>query len=177
MQRIIACLLIVISTQVTATDINSLETYVSRVGKLIEIVADRPNLDYSFVVSKDNDPYVHLSKEQGLIEISYGLLGQLRDEAELAATLALAIGRLADFINLDRESAKYIAFAGYDPQALLDIQKQFFHAVNADREHWLSSIYGKPLSAGTISANRVMIKKLPKGLQRGAEEYYKQFSD
>lgn len=181
MKRILPCTLflslLVLASTTRATDIESLNTYVSRIGKLIEIVSDRPNLNYEFVVTEDQDPQLTMDREKGVISISYGLLKQLSDEAELAATLALAIGRLADYINIDRESAKFMSYAGYDPQALLDIQEQYFFSANLMSEHWLTAIYPTPLSAGTIAANRVMIKKYPEGLQRGAEDYYHEIND
>lgn len=175
MKRILLVFLLLIGNA-WATDYEAVGNYVTRIGKLIEIVSDRPNLNYEFVVTEDDMPALGLDREQGIIAISHGLLLQLTDEAELAAILALAISRLSDYINIDRESAKYMSYAGYDPKALLDLQEQYFHATNANVPHWLNTIYSTPISAGTIAANRVMIETLPKG-QRGAEDYYQEINN
>ena len=63
------------------------EAYVSRVGRSLARVSDRPNLPYEFKVLNNEVPNAW-TLPGGKIAVNRGLLVELKDEAELAAVLA-----------------------------------------------------------------------------------------
>ncbi len=155
---------------------SALEEYVNRIGKRVVLVSDRPSTNYIFNVTSDGDAILSIDHETHTIIVSEGLLHQLHDEAELAATLSLAIGRLSHSADINRYVANNLVRAGYDPRALLDLQQQYFSSGTKNQQHWLSSIYNTPPSAGTITATKTMLQKMPPGLLRGAEVFNKQIN-
>lgn len=155
---------------------SQLSEYVSRVGKRMLMVSSRPGSNYHFEVTESSEPILQLDPESHKIIVSTAVLQQLRDEAELAAVLGLGVAKLNHSANIDRETATTMSYAGYDPNALLDLQQQYFYAANNQQYHWLRVIYPVPISAGTIAANKVMVQKMSKGLLRGAEDYQKEIN-
>lgn len=153
-----------------------LEEYVSRVGKRMQIVSENASNKYQFKVVNFDTPEVEFDTEKRSITITTALLQQLNDEAELAAVLSLAAGKYANSDNLDQMTATNLFRAGYDPQALIDLQTQYFYATSKNQAHWLATIYPSELTAGTITYNTSFISKMPKGLQRNAEAYKKQLN-
>jgi|JI9StandDraft_1071089.scaffolds.fasta_scaffold00310_3 predicted Zn-dependent protease len=149
------------------------EEYISRVAKRVILVNNKFDNNYTFNVIASSDPVLTLDAETHNIDISMGVLHQLKDEAELAAAITYAMARIQNFSNVDRETARTLAMAGYDPQAMLELQEEYFHAANSQQYHWLRNIFPLPPSAGTIDANKIMLKNMPKGLARDKESYVK----
>lgn len=152
------------------------EEYISRVGKRVTLVSNRPTTNYNFRVLNTEEPSLELDRETHTVVISEGLLQRLKDEAELATVLLLSALRLDQNANLDRDTATFLSRAGYDPRAMLDLQEQYFHSSNNKQNHWMQVIYPKAPSAGTIMSNRIMLEKMPKGLARDEEDYKKQIN-
>lgn len=151
--------------------------YVNRVGKRVLIVSDRPSNNYNFVVMQTNQPILEVNQETHSVIISKGVLEQLNDEAELAAALALGVSKLNNTSDIDRETATILYRAGYDPKAMLELQEQYFHNANINQSHWLASIYAVPPTAGTLTSNKIMLKKMPQGLLRGNDNYHKELKE
>lgn len=147
------------------------EEYVARVAKRIQTVSDRPTENVNIRVLETSDPELVLDDESKTISISKGALGQLRDEAELAATLSMAMARLENNQNADQETVQALYKAGYDPRAMLDLQQQYFYTENSNQAHWLNSVFTQPPTSATMDANKAIIDKMPKGLLRGSEIY------
>lgn len=145
------------------------EEYVNRVAKRVSMVSDRPTDNFTVNVDNSSSIEYSLDTENHVLNISQGALAQLKDEAELAAVLTIAMARLNNATNLDDETATTLYKAGYDPHALLDLQEQYYHAEN--RTNWLSEVFPTPPTATTLEANKTMIDKMPKGLLRGSETY------
>lgn len=150
------------------------EEYVNRVGKRILLVSDGPTNNYTFSVLETNDPVLAINIETNSVIISNGVLYQLKDEAELAAALALGIAKLKNTTNIDKDVAKVLSMAGYDPHAILELQQQYFYAANNHQTHWLQNLYPTPPAAGEIVNNELMLKRMPKGLLRGEDDYNKE---
>lgn len=152
------------------------EEYVSRVGKRVTLVSNSPSTNYNFRVLNTEELSLDLDRETHTVNISKGLLQQLKDEAELATVLLLSAQRLDQNANIDRDTATFLSRAGYDPRAMLDLQEQYFHSSNNRQNHWMQVIYPKAPSAGSIMSNRIMLEKMPKGLARDEEDYKKQIN-
>lgn len=149
------------------------EEYVNRVAKRVALVSDRPDTNYNILILDTAEPKIELDHENKTVMISDGVLANLHDEAQLAAALAMGMARLENSSNIDRETATYLSRAGYDPNAMLDLQQQYFYAAQRGQSHWLQSVYSAPPSPGTITANQVMVQKMPKGLMRDTESFKK----
>lgn len=147
------------------------EEYISRVAKRVILVSNKFDNNYTFTVLNTEEPVLTLDPESHTISISTGVLRQLKDEAELAATITYAMAQMQNLTNVDRETANTLAMAGYDPHAMLELQEEYFHAANSQQYHWLKNIFPLPPTAGTIDANKVMLKNMPKGLARDTESY------
>lgn len=155
---------------------SSTEEYVNRVGKRVLLVSDRHSNNYNFSVLEESQPVFAVNTETHSVIISRGVLQQLKNEAELAAALALGIAKLDNASNIDKDAANLLSMAGYDPHAILELQQQYFYAANNNQAHWLQNIYPTPPTAGAITTNEVMLKKMPKGLLRGEDEYNKELN-
>lgn len=153
---------------------SKLEEYVNRVNKRLQVVSERPSSKYFFAVVDSKELALSYDPDTRTILISRGLLTQLHDEAELAATLSLSIAKFSGETNPDRETVSNLYRAGYDPKAMLELQEQYFHAAHAGQDHWLKVIYNMPPTAGTITANKLMISNMEEGLQRDSDDYHKQ---
>lgn len=152
------------------------EEYITRVGKRVTLVSNRPSTNYNFRVIDTEELNLDINRETHTISISEGLLQQLKDEAELATVLLLSALRLGPTTNLDRDTATFLSRAGYDPRAMLDLQEQYFHTANKKQNHWMQVIYPIAPSAGTIMSNKIMLEKMPKGLSRDEEDYKRQIN-
>lgn len=148
------------------------EEYVSRIAKRVSMVNDRPSDNFTINVLKTQDVEYSLDPETRTIIISQGALNKLKDEAELATILTVGMARIDNSPNIDRETATLLYKAGYDPQAMLDLQEQYFYR----QQNWLSEVFPYPPTPGSITANQTMIEKMPKGLLRGSENYNQQIN-
>lgn len=150
------------------------EEYIARVGKRVLIVSDQPHTHYKFLVSTTTQAEIQLDKTNNSITVSQGLLEILNDEAELAATLTIAMSKMAYYPDLDRNAMITLARAGYDPLAMVDLQEQYYYAAEHNQSHWLKTIYSLPPTDTAISINKAFASKMSKGLLRGSETYQKQ---
>jgi len=150
------------------------EEYITRVGKRVLIVSDQPHSSYKFRVSSTQQPELQLDKVDNSITVSQGLLQALNDEAELAATLTIAMSKMSYYPDLDRNAMISLARAGYDPLAMVDLQEQYYYAAEHNQGHWLKAIYALPPTDTAISVNKAFASKMSKGLLRGADIYQKQ---
>jgi predicted Zn-dependent protease len=156
---------------------SSIEEYVSRVGKKTIIVSNNANAIYRFSVNSSSTPEIEFDLENNTITVSHGLLANLHDEAELAAVLTRSMAKLSHEPEPDRATLNNLFRAGYDPQALIDLQEQYIFAKNSGGDMWLSTIYTIPIDESNIEANKVIVSKMPKGLLRGMDEYQKQLGN
>lgn len=155
---------------------SSNEEYINRIAKRIIMTSDEANNKYHFVVLSSTDPMLSIDDATHTLSISHGALAQLKDEAELAAIITLGMKIIDRSNNIDRATAIDLSKAGYDPQGMLDLQEEYFYASNNINKNWLKAVFPVFPTAGSISANRVMIQKMPKGLLRNAENYSKQIN-
>lgn len=92
-----------ILTQNPAYQDTRLQSYVSRIGKMIASYSHRPNLPYTFTVLDDTEVNA-FALPGGYIYITTGLLAYLNSEAELAAVLGHEIGHVAARHNVSQAS-------------------------------------------------------------------------
>lgn len=150
------------------------EEYVNRIAKRVSVVSDRSSNDVNIYVVSSSEPSIELDHENHAITISRGALVQLRDEAELAAALTFGMARLDNVQNSDQETAVTLAKAGYDPQAMLDLQRQYLYA---NQNHWLNPLFPTPPTTNSIAANKAMVDKMSQGLIRDADNYNKNINE
>lgn len=155
---------------------SSSEEYVSRIGRKILLVSDRPDSNYNFKVMDSSDALLAINATTHSVIISQGALLQLKSEAQLAAALAFGLAKLNNVTNPDKEVAQTLVLAGYDPHAVLELQQQYFYAANHGKYYWLQTLYPNPPTAGTITSDELMLKKMPQGLSQGIEEYQKELN-
>ncbi|MFT5659299.1 MAG: putative Zn-dependent protease [Gammaproteobacteria bacterium] len=122
----------------------SLQKYINHVGQWVAQQSSRPNLPWRFGLIQ-TDSIVSFSLPGGTVLISTGYFSLMENEAQLAAVLAHDIAHIdsrhyfkalrnRDWENLirhgldpsrdldaDRDAAVFIARAGYDPYAMLDL--------------------------------------------------------
>ncbi len=77
-----------------------LQNYVARVGRLVAMQSERPEMPYSFAVVQSETPNA-LALPGGFIFISTGLLTRLNNESELAAVLAHEVCHVAQRHGLE----------------------------------------------------------------------------
>ena len=155
------------------------EEYINRICKRVTLVSNIPATNYNFRVIKTEELSLEIDKQTSTVKISQGILEQLKDEAELAAVLLLSTLRIENLDNVDREAATLLSRAGYDPQAMLDLQEQYFYTANSNKtvSHWMRVIYPTVPSAGMITSNKIMLQNMPKGLTRDEDDYKKQIHE
>lgn len=146
------------------------EEYVNRIAKRVVLVSDRPSENYNIRVLDSYNQEFSIDRETHTIAISTGALAQLKDEAELAAVLSIAMSRLEQAPQVDRETMQTLANAGYDPQAMLDLQEQYFYSSNK-QQNWLGEVFPAVPTEDSITANKQLVQEMPKGLLRGSEGY------
>jgi len=160
--------------------------YVSRVGKRILIVMDCSSQNYEFVVLNSAKPTLQ-SDQSGKIQISIGLLNKLQDEAELAAVLSQKIVLIKHIklyfraptaehqvVSIDKLAMTYMFRAGYDPDAMVELQEIALNNANPRHGSWITALFkdNQPTTQ-RLAASKAMAAKLPHGLQRGREQYKK----
>ena len=145
---------------------DAVEEYINRIGKKILVVSAHPGMNFQFKSISAADQILELDQASNTVALSHGLLKNLKDEAELAAILTLSMEKLAHSNDIDQDTIKYLFRAGYDPQALIDLQQ--------NQAEFLQVIYTTSPSADIIEKNKDTVSRVPLGLKRGAEEYSKQ---
>lgn len=161
---------------------STLEEYVSRIGKRLIIVSDNPHNDYRFMVT-DNSKQQIIIKDDNQITLTRGLLASLPDEAALAAVLSKAIVISEYDLNnpehpmqginyqlLDVKSMQYTARAGYDPNAIVELQANYLQQSLPNRSNWLHSLFMQS-NWEAHQKNKQALKQFPKGLLRGKDRY------
>lgn len=134
-----------------------LTAYVNRVGgRLLAAAGLRPG-SWRFVVLDTPDPNAFVLPDREIV-ITRGMLALVNDEAELAVVLAHEIGhavagdgpdlrgaaaRRAAEYEADRRGMTYVAAAGYDPSAQVDVLRSLL----ASRELEASLAGGNPRRA------------------------------
>lgn len=172
-----------------------IEEYVSRVGKRLLIVNNKRlnGLNIQFAINNSETQSLNIQYEQNykykqknIITISKGLLTYLQDEAELASILAIALETINsnDIISLnssvslkaDSRIIDNLYKAGYDPLAFVALQAEYLK----DKDHthsWLSFLFSPMnISEPRIYANQKKLLSIPKGLQRGKQNYLSNIS-
>ncbi len=72
---------------------------------------------------------------------------------------------------------QYMARAGYDPRAAIDLQETFVRLSEGKRSDWLSGLFSShPPSRERVEANRQTAQTLPPGGERGVERYRQQIA-
>lgn len=158
--------------------ISRIEEYVSRVGKRLLIVINDQKIEQLDIVFKLNNlskALIKISSNQ--LIISKGVLNELKDEAELAAILAMAIVNITK-INpyyVDEHVINYLYKAGYDPMALVDLQRNFLS--NKGKKIWLNKLFNCNISKISININRNLAISLSPETQRFASRYQTNIRD
>lgn len=150
-----------------------IDEYVNRIAKKILIVSDHPEIIYNFKVIPSDTPGLAFDQETNSILVSSNLLQRLQDEAELAAVLSLGVAKYSQNADPDRATVDSLYRAGYDPQALVDLQEQYFLSTPEDKNFWFSNLYPYQLTPEAITYSKSLMSGLPQGLLRGTEEYTK----
>jgi len=121
--------------------------------------------------------------ERGLV-LQTGLIGvglaasksSYRDLAVGAASVGTALvskkySRNAE-LEADFYGMKYMALAGYDPEAAVALQKTFVRLSEKRQSNWLSGLFAShPPSRERVDANRATAGTLARGGRVGAKEY------
>jgi predicted Zn-dependent protease len=151
---------------------SAIEEYISRIGKRVLIVSDDPYLNYQFKLGTTNDPELFIDPN-GIITLNHSLLKKLKNEAELAAILSYSIVQLSSknepnmdesrLIEQDRLGMVTMSRAGYDPQAIIDLQEK--------TAPWIKNVFQNPPTITRINSNKVLLKTLPQGLQTGTKSF------
>lgn len=72
----------------------------------------------------------------------------------------------------DKYGIKYMAKAGYDPQAAVELQELFVRMVDKQESSWLEGLFAShPPSRDRVAANRIEVGKYPKGGARNKEAF------
>ncbi len=75
-------------------------------------------------------------------------------------------------LEADAYGMRYMARAGYDPQAAVTLQKKFVRLHEARSSSWLAGLFAShPPSAERVAANRASLQHLPPGGLVGADRY------
>lgn len=120
---------------------------------------------------------------QGAV-MAAGVAASGTDYADLAVGGAgLAAGLLGQKYGRDAEresdyyGMQYMARAGYDPRAAIDLQQTFVRLSEGKRSDWLSGLFSShPPSQERVEANRQTAQALPPGGDRGVERYRQQIA-
>ena len=96
------------------------------------------------------------------------ILGSAGISAQLVGlTYSREAEREADYYGM-----KYMAAAGYDPQAAVDLQETFLRLAEGEEANWLAGLFAShPPSRERVEANRRRRAELPPGGRTGEEAY------
>lgn len=106
-----------------------LTRYVNLVGRAVALTSDRPDIPYRFAVLNDQSINA-FAAPAGYVFVTYGLLKQIRNEAELAAVLGHEIAHVSqkhilEVIQRSKQIAGVaeagLAYANRDPQAFKNV--------------------------------------------------------
>ncbi len=104
----------------------------------------------------------------------YGDLGSMASQLGGAAVMA-KYGR-DDELEADDYGMQYMARAGYDPEAAVDLQETFVRLSKNRQQDFISGLFaGHPPSQARVQANREHARQLPAG-KRYAERYKRQIA-
>ena len=88
-----------------------------------------------------------------------------------ASLIGLKYSRGAE-LEADRYGIKYMAKAGYDPAAAVDLQEMFVRLSEGQAENWLTGLFAShPPSRERVEKNRERVASMPPGGVRNREEY------
>ena len=161
-----------ISKNVPKMSMKEKEEYIQRVSKRIALVSDTPSLSLKVNIADSEHIFLELNSNDS-ITISKGYLRHVKSEAQLAAVIGQIISSLQSKDNIDRNSMEYMARAGYDPKALVELQR---HALNTNNYMLQSPIHSKVTQA-MIFDNVKYSKKFPSGLKTNEFDFQKMFLD
>lgn len=75
-------------------------------------------------------------------------------------------------LESDRYGIQYMARAGYDPEAAVELQRTFVRLADGNRENWLTGMFvSHPPSPERVEANKRTVAKMKGGGTLGSEEY------
>jgi beta-barrel assembly-enhancing protease len=120
---------------------------------------------------------------QGAV-MAAGVAASGTDYGDLAAGGAgLAAGLIGQKYGRDAEresdfyGMQYMARAGYDPQAAVNLQQTFVRLSEGKQSNWLAGLFSShPPSQERVDANRQTAASLPAGGELGAERYRQQIA-
>lgn len=88
-----------------------------------------------------------------------------------AGLIALKYGRGAE-LESDHYGIRYMAKAGYDPQAAVSLQEKFVKLAGDRKTNWLEGMFAShPPSQERVEENKKLVATLPAGGYLGREEY------
>lgn len=162
---------------------SELEEYLLKINNRLLMVSDNPNINCTFVVNNSSKKMFHIDR-RGIITISRNTLAALVDEAQLAALLSYAIVQFKseyknkhsfnsdnDALKYDQHSMAYLAKAGYNPMAAIELQ-EIYHNQTKNHADWLNPVFlGYPVSSSRLATNAKLLVKLPKGAHRSDLNY------
>ncbi len=151
--------------------VNAIDEYVNRIAKKLITVSDQPQINFPFKVITSWTAGLAFDQEDNSILLSSALLKQINDEAELAVVLSLGLAKYGNLPDPDQTTINNLYRAGYDPQALIDLQENYFFATPEHPSQWMGGLYTWPLTTSAISYNKSLLQSLPKGLSRDADGY------
>lgn len=121
-----------------------------------------------------------LLMQTGLVGLSQVLQGHQYEDLILGSAqvggglIHLKYSRSAE-LEADQYGIKYMAAAGYDPQAAVELQKTFLRLSEENKPNWLSGLFSThPPSQERIEANERTAAEYPKGGFIGEKEYQKE---
>ncbi|MFE8073156.1 M48 family metalloprotease [Marinobacteraceae bacterium S3BR75-40.1] len=92
--------------------------------------------------------------------------------AALGAQLTMAQYGQADELESDHYGMQYMAQAGYDPMAAVELQRIFVKLMEGQEQSWLKGLFAShPPSQERVEKNLEMAKKLGKGGRIGHDTY------
>ena len=133
---------------------------------------------------------VHAAARHGAKSMERGILTQAgviglglafedkayRDVVMLSSSLGGALitqkySRSAEFES-DRHGIQYMARAGYDPQAAVELQRTFVRLAEGNHSNWLTGMFAShPPSPERVEANRKTVARMEKNGTLGIEAY------
>lgn len=121
--------------------------------------------------------------QQGmLLQAGAVAVGMAAKDSEYADLIGMGAGVAAGLIGLkygrdaeleaDLYGMRYLARAGYDPEAAVDLQETFLQLAGDRRTGWLQGLLSShPPTQDRVDANRARLAELPVGGERGEQRY------